>query len=151
MLSSISAGGWILGGVLHKIWLHRISRLTLLRLSILGGVVTTLLFLLLSGPASAVIIWIITGVASMIAMIATMSLAADACPQGAEGFAFAGLMSLINMANPLSDALGSTLYEHVFDRQLTPLILVSAAATALVFLLVPLVTMHKPLAPATAS
>jgi hypothetical protein len=30
------------------------------------------------------------------------------------------------------------LYEHVFDRQLTPLIFVSAAATALVFFLIPL-------------
>lgn len=150
LLSSIGAGGWILGGVLYKAWLHRIPRLMLLRLSILSGVVTTLLYLLLSGPVSAVAIWIITGMAGMIAMIATMSLAADACPQGAEGFAFAGLMSLINMANPSADALGSLLYEHVFNRQLTPLIVVSAAATGLVYFLVPLVTVRESMARASS-
>jgi MFS family permease len=84
------------------------------------------------------VIWLISGIAGMIAMIATMSLAAESCPEGAEGFAFAGLMSVLNIASPLSDTFGSVLYEHVFDRQLTPLILVSAAATALVFFLIPL-------------
>jgi hypothetical protein len=47
-------------------------------------------------------------------------------------------MSILNVASPLSDTLGSALYEYVFNRQLTPLIIVSAAATALVYLLIPL-------------
>ena len=63
-------------------------------------------------------IWLLSGVAAMIAMIATLSLAAESCPQGAEGFAFAGLMSIINLATPLSDTTGSVLYQHVFHRQL---------------------------------
>ncbi|MDR3529185.1 MAG: MFS transporter [Rhodopila sp.] len=138
VLSSIGAGGWILGGLLHKWWLHRLSGPALLRLSILGGVVTTLSYLLMIGPAAAVAIYLLSGIAAMIATIATLSLAADACPEGAEGFAFAGMMSIINVTNPLSDALGSLLYERVFQKQLTPLILVSAAATALVFFLIPL-------------
>jgi len=79
-----------------------------------------------------------SSIAAMIAMIATMSLAAESCPEGAEGFAFAAMMSILNVASPLSDTLGSALYEHVFDRQLTPLIIVSAAATALVYFLIPL-------------
>jgi hypothetical protein len=74
----------------------------------------------------------------MIAMIATMALAADSCPEGAEGFAFAAMMSIVNLTNPLSDTLGSVLYENVFDRQLPPLIIVSAAATGLVYFLIPL-------------
>ena len=143
-LTSISAGGWILGGMLYRWRLHRLSSPALLRLSILGGVVTTLAFLLLSGPASAVVIWLITGTATMIATIATMSLAAEACPEGAEGFAFAGLMSIVNFATPLGDTLGSALYEHVFDQHLAPLIILSAAATALVFLLIPLLVFRKP-------
>ena len=63
-----------------------LSRRTLLRLSILGGVLSTLSYLLLTTPATAVAIWFVGGITSMIAMIATMSLAADACPEGAEGF-----------------------------------------------------------------
>ena len=144
VLSSVSAGGWILGGVLHKWRLHRLSPPALLRLSIAGGVATTLSYLLLDGYASAVAIWLLSGVAGMIAMIATLSLAAESCPEGAEGFAFAGLMSIINFAAPLSDTTGSVLYEHLFHRELAPLIVLSAAATALVLVLVPLMAFRPP-------
>jgi MFS family permease len=144
VLSSISAGGWILGGVLYKWRLHRLSQLALLRLSIAAGIVTTLCYLLLQSEASAVLIWLLSGVAGMIAMVATLSLAAEACPEGAEGFAFAGLMSIINLASPLADTTGSALYEHVFDHRLAPLIVVSAAATALMFALVPLMVFRQP-------
>ncbi|MFL5257234.1 MAG: MFS transporter [Rhodopila sp.] len=137
-LSSIGAGGSILGGLLYHWKLHRLSGPALLRLSILGGVVTTLSYLLLFGEASAVVIWLLSGMAGMIATVATASLAADACPAGAEGFAYAGMMSIINLTNPLSDTLGSALYEHVFHQHLAPLILISAAATGLVFFLIPL-------------
>jgi predicted MFS family arabinose efflux permease len=138
VLSSISAGGWIIGGLLYRWRLKDLDRLALLRLSIVGGVLTTLAVLLLDSQASAVAIWLVSGIAGMIAMIATMSLAAESCPEGAEGFAFAAMMSILNVASPLSDTLGSALYEYVFNRQLTPLIIVSAAATALVYLLIPL-------------
>ncbi|HVY18261.1 MAG TPA: MFS transporter [Rhodopila sp.] len=137
ILSSIGAGGWILGGLLHKTALTKLSHPALLRLSILGGVVATLAYLLLVGPVSAVLISILGGVTSMIAFIATLSLAADSCPEGAEGFAFAGMMSILNLAQPLGDTLGSVLYEHVFDHRLPALIVVSAVATGLVIFLVP--------------
>ena len=94
-------------------------------------------------PATAVVIWFVSGIASMIAMVATMSLAAESCPEGAEGFAFAGMMSIVNLSRPMSDMLGSALYEHVFDRNLAPLIIVSSAATALVFFLIPLMLVRK--------
>ncbi len=147
VLSAISAAGWIIGGLLYRWRLNRLDRLALLRLSIVAGVVTTLSVLLLDGEVSAVLIWLVSGIAGMIAMIATMSLAAESCPEGAEGFAFAAMMSVLNIANPLGDTFGSVLYEHVFDRQLTPLILVSAAATAVVFFLIPIMvkqTMSEP-------
>ena len=53
-------------------------------------------------------------------------------------FAFAALMSIINLATPLSDTIGALLYQHVFSGRLTPLIIASAAFTAFVFVLVPL-------------
>jgi len=142
-LSAIAAGGWIIGGVLYRWRLNRLDRITLLRLSILGGVLSTLSYLALASPATAVIIWLFGGITSMIAMVATMSLAAESCPEGAEGFAFAAMMSIMNLTGPLSDTLGSVLYQHVFNEQLTPLIIVSAAATALVFFLVPLMVVRR--------
>jgi hypothetical protein len=143
-LSSVAAGGWIVGGVLYRWQLQRLSRPALLRLSILGGVLSTLSYLLLSTPATAVVIWFVGGITSMIAMVATMSLAAESSPAGAEGFAFAGMMSIVNLTGPLSDMMGSALYQHVFNEKLAPLIIVSAAATAVVFFLIPLMVFRKP-------
>ncbi len=151
LLSAISAGGWIIGGLLYRWRLNRLSRPALLRLSILGGVASTLATLALSSPATAILIWVFSGVTSMIAMIATMSLAAESCPEGAEGFAFAGMMSIVNLTNPLADTMGSALYQHVFDQRLAPLIIVSAATTGVVFFLIPLMVFRKPrIAGATA-
>jgi MFS family permease len=90
------------------------------------------------GEASAAMINFFSGMAGMIAFVATLTLAADYCPQRSEGFAFAALMSITNFSAALSDNLGSFLYEHLFHRQLQPLILVSAAFTAFAFAFVPL-------------
>jgi hypothetical protein len=148
VLSSIHSGGWIAGGLLYRWRIRRLNRLALLRLSIIGGVCSTLSYLLLLNPSAAVVIYFVNGIANMIAMIATMTLAAESCPEGAEGFAFAGMMSIMNLTSPLSDTLGSMLYQHLFDRQLPPLIVLSAVATALVFFLIPLMAVRPAAKPA---
>jgi MFS family permease len=138
LLSSVSAGGWIAGGLIYRYLLHRMAPRALLNLSIAGGALSTLAFLGLVDELSAVVVYFLSGVAGMIANIATLTLAADHCPKRSEGFAFAALMSVINLATPLSDTIGAYLYQHAFAGRLAPLIVVSAAATALVFVLVPL-------------
>ena len=138
-LSAVTALGWIAGGLFYRFALYRLPRRDLLILSLIAGAGSTLAYLGLAGPISAMVIYFMGGVAAMIANIATLSLAATVCPKGAEGFTFAAMMSVINLAQPLSDTLGSLLYEHVFDRQLGPLIVVSAGFTAFVLLLVPFI------------
>ena len=131
LLASVNAAGWIAGGLLYRWTLSRLDTGTMLRVSIACGVVTTLAYLGLNGPVSSVSIYFAAGIANMLATIATLTLAAEACPEGAEGFGFAALMSAINLATPLADTAGSALYEHVFANRLAPLIVVSAAFTAL--------------------
>jgi predicted MFS family arabinose efflux permease len=138
-LSAVTALGWIAGGLLYRWLLWRMPRRSLLNLSLVFGVVSTLAYLGLSGHVSAVAIWFFSGMAAMVANVATLSLAAAVCPPRAEGFTFAALMSVINFATPLSDTIGAVLYEHVFANRLGPLIIVSAAFTAFVLVLVPFV------------
>ncbi len=94
-------------------------------------------FLLLTDETSAALVNFANGLAMMIATIASLTLAAQACPSRAEGFAFAGLMSISNLADICSINAGAFLYEHVFDNRLGPLIVVSAATTAVAIVLVP--------------
>ena len=138
LLGSITAAGWIVGALVHRVALRRIAPKPLLYLSVLLGTASTASFLLLNDEVSAALVNFGFGVSSMIATIATLTLAARHCPTGAEGFAFAGLMSVSNLAEIFSINIGAWLYEHVFDSHLTPLILVSAATTAAIALLVPL-------------
>jgi predicted MFS family arabinose efflux permease len=136
----------------YRRFLKGITARALLNLSILFGTLTTAAFLLLSDEATAAVINFFSGIAGMTAFVATLTLAADYCPQRAEGFAFAALMSITNFSAALSDNIGSLLYEHLFHRQLDPLILVSAAFTALAFAFVPLLHLQgkRPGEPARA-
>ena len=137
-LSAVSALGWVAGGLTYRWLLARMATPRLLRLSIVLGTAATLAFLAMVDPVSGVIIYFLNGMAGMIANVATLTLAAEHCPQRAEGFAFAALMSVINLATPTADASGAFLYEHVFASHLAPLIVISAAATAFVLVLMPL-------------
>jgi predicted MFS family arabinose efflux permease len=110
----------------------------LLYLSIVFGTLSAASFLLLTDEITAAIVNFANGAALMIATIASLTLAADYCPKRSEGFAFAGLMSIMNLADVFSNNIGAFLYEHVFDSRLGPLIVVSAATTAFAALLVPL-------------
>jgi len=142
ILGSISSAGWIVGALLYQRLLKGITARALLNLSILLGTLTTAAFLLLLDQATAAAINFCSGVAGMIAFVATLTLAADYCPQRAEGFAFAALMSITNFSAALSDNIGSFLYEHLFERRLDPLILVSAASTAVAFAFVPMLRLR---------
>jgi predicted MFS family arabinose efflux permease len=137
VLGSIASAGWIAGAVLHRLLLRRMSSRALLTLSILLGTVSAASFLLLTDETSAALVNFANGVALMIGTIASLTLAAQACPRRAEGFAFAGLMSISNLADICSINAGAFLYEHVFDNRLGPLIVVSAATTAIALVLVP--------------
>jgi hypothetical protein len=143
-LSAVNAVGWVVGGLLYHWLLSGMRTRRLLQVSIVLGTLATLTYLAMVDPISAVVVYFLFGVAGMIANVATLTLAADHCPARAEGFAFAALMSVINLATPLSDACGAYLYEHVFASHLTPLIIVSAAFTALVLVLIPLFGIEDP-------
>jgi MFS family permease len=138
ILGSIASAGWIVGALIYPRLFEGMTSKHLLNLSIALGTVTTAAYLLLFNEASAAILSFCSGFAAMLATVATVTLAADYSPQRSEGFSFAVMMSLINLATASGDIIGSFLWEYVFHKSLTPLILVSAAFTAFAFVLVPL-------------
>lgn len=138
VLGSIASAGWVVGALLYRRFFGSLTLKHLLNLSIALGTVTTAAFLLLSNETSAAVLNFCSGFSAMLATVATLTLAADYCPPRAEGFAFAVLMSIINLATALADNVGSFLYTHAFHANLTPLVLISAAFTAFAFVLVPL-------------
>ncbi len=142
ILGSIASAGWIAGALVHRYFLSKMSSKALLYLSIVLGTLAAASFLLLADEVTAAIVNFANGAAMMIATIASLTLAADYCPKRSEGFAFAGLMSIMNLADVFSNNIGAFLYEHVFDSRLGPLIVVSATTTAFAAVLVPLLRLN---------
>ena len=138
LLGSIGSAGWVVGALIYRKLFGGLTLKNLLNLSIAAGTVSTLAFLFFWNEPAAAVISFCAGFAAMLATVATLTLAADYCPQRAEGFSFAILMSIINLATTVSDNVGSFLYTHAFNRSLPPLIVISAAFTAFAFVLVPL-------------
>jgi MFS family permease len=138
ILSSISALGWIAGALFYRPLFGGLSLKRLLNISIGFGAFTTTAFLFLSSETSAAIIYFGAGFAGMLAMVATLTLAADYCPPGAEGFSFAALISIGNLASTIANNIGALLYTDVFNQNLRPLVVISAAVTAVAFFVVPL-------------
>jgi MFS family permease len=138
ILGAISSAGSICGALVYRQCLAELTSKHLLQLSIVLGTATTAAFVLLVNEATAAALHFCGGVAAMIALVATLTLAADYCPKNSEGFTFAALMSITNLASALADNVGALLYQHAFSGRLAPLILLSAAFTALAWVLVPL-------------
>jgi MFS family permease len=138
ILASIGAAGWVVGALCYRRFFEGLTLKRLLNLSIVLGTVTSLAFLFFWNEPLAGIISFCSGFSAMLATVATLTLAADYCPRHAEGFSFAVLMSIINLATTLADNVGSFLYTHLFNKSLPPLVLISAAFTAFAFVLVPL-------------
>jgi MFS family permease len=137
-LGAVSSAGWIAGALIYRWGLRGMTSQALLYLSIVCGAAATLPFLLLADPIAAVLVNFAAGIAGMISMVASLTLAADFCPPRSEGFTFAALLSVTNLAAALSDNIGSLLFEHVFAGHLAPLILASATGTAIAAPFVPL-------------
>jgi MFS family permease len=138
ILGSLASAGWIVGALFYRRLFDAMSTKRFLQLSIALGTITTAAYLLLYNETSAAIISFCSGFAAMLATVATVTLAADYCPQRSEGFTFAVMMSLINLATASADIVGSFFFQHLFNHHLPPLVLISAAFTAFAFLLVPL-------------
>jgi MFS family permease len=146
-LASLSSGAAIMGALAYAGLSRRVALKAMLRLSIGIGVVSTLAYLLYKDVVSAILIDVTFGGIGMIAMLTFLDLAAKACPKQAEGTFFALLMSLYNGGVQGSEIIGGWLYEAL---GYTWLILISAAFTALCWLLVPLVRVEQIEAQASA-
>ena len=130
-------GAWFFGHVLSKK-----SVAMQANVAIAAAVTAVLAYLLLAQPSAyaqtiAAPLNVTVGMLNQIGALMIFSVAARACPPGAEGFTFAVMMSIYNGTEQLSSVIGSQLYEHVFHHEFAPLLWVAAASLAACFLLVP--------------
>jgi predicted MFS family arabinose efflux permease len=145
-LESIAYASGIVGTAVYFAFSKSFPFKHLIYFAIVAGVVATLAYLGYRSETSAVVLSLAFGSVAMFIQLTFLDLAARACPKQAEATFFAFLMSLYNGAVQLSQITGGWLYDRL---GFTPLIFISAAFTALCWLLVPLLKLDE-LAPASA-
>ena len=139
-LAALAAVAGVVGAVIYAPLSRRMPLKHIINLSIAAGVLGTLAYLLYRDKTSALIIDISWGAIGMITQLAFLDLAAKACPRHVEATFFAALMSVYNIGQQLSQNVGARLYDAV---GYTPLVYISAAMTALAWVLVPLVKIDQ--------
>ena len=147
-LGSLGCAAAIAGAFLFSRYFRHWPIRPLLNVSVAIGVASTLAYWGLVGWWSAVFLTLSTGASTMIALLATLDLAARSCPDRAEGTFFAALMSVNNLAGIGSTYVGGKLFEVV---GLQKLIFISAAATAVCWLIVPFIRVPEAAARESAS
>jgi hypothetical protein len=138
ILGAITAVGCIAGSLLFKYLSRRFPMKNLVYITIMLGAVAQGTYVLLGTQESAVILNLVNGACNMMAVLSIFTLAADHCPDGSEGFTYALLNSIHNATTPISNQVGSYLYDHTFNHNLIPLVMVSATVTAMSLILIPL-------------
>ena len=139
-LAALGSVAGVVGAVLYAPLSRRVPLKHIMHLSIALGVVSTLGYLVYRDATSALIITIVFGALSMIINLAFLDLAAKTCPPRVEATFFAALMSVYNTGAQLAENVGARLYDVVgFER----LVYISAAMTALTWLLMPFVKFDR--------
>jgi len=139
-LESLSYASGIVGTALYFAFSKSFPFKGLIHFAIAAGVIATLAYLGYRGQVSAVALSLVFGSVTMFIQLTFLDLAARACPKQVEATFFALLMSVYNGAVQLSQITGGWLYDQL---GFTRLIFISAAFTALCWLLVPFLKLEQ--------
>jgi MFS family permease len=145
VLGSVNAVASVVGALVYAPLSRKMALRRLINIAIALSVATTLAYLLYRGRYSALLIQLVWGSTGMITQLAILDLAAKACPKRVEATFFALLMSIFNLGAQASQNVGAHLYTVLGEGApaYTQLVLISALATAAIWLLVPFVPIER--------
>jgi hypothetical protein len=109
----------------------------LLYLSVTASALGSLGYLFYRSAVAAAAVESENGLIAAFVTLALMDLAARAIPHGSEALGFALMMSVLNVAQSLSDVFGSWLMDH-HHVSFSKLVWLNAGTTALVLFVIPL-------------
>ncbi len=136
---AIGSAGAVVGALLFNKFFtgSRFSPRVLLGVSVIVSGLATLLALLIRDPLTLFVVSGVSGVIGVMVRLTVFGIAGDVCPKRAEGFTFALLMGVLNLATQGSAMVGSQIFVRLGNK-FAPLIVISALMTLATLILVPL-------------
>ncbi len=166
-LSTLESGMGILGCIAYYKYSSRIDMRRLLYASILLAALANVCYLWVQGIKSLIVVDVLFGPLFAFVNLAFLDIVAKNCPDLVEGFVFAAMMSVMNIASSASMAVGGWMYKMLevggdwydwgwsftgwlsdygvsqYMVGLRPLILISAVFTLVTMLLIPLMKLDR--------
>ncbi|MBX9571920.1 MAG: MFS transporter [Candidatus Obscuribacterales bacterium] len=130
-LAAWNSFGMLIAALLHKRLMDRLSAKMQLIVTTLILSVTTLAYLALSTPETAIVLEIFRGMANMLGILGVYCFAAEYCPKRIEVTVMALLVGLRNVATNTALFTGGQLFTNVFPNNFSALVIISALAPLL--------------------
>ena len=143
-LLSIQSAAATLASIAYFWYCRRVALRRLVHLSIWAGILSTLCFVLVRGPVSAIFASIVFGLSYQTGLLVQLDLSARICPMALAGTTFALLMALSNTGESAGIYVGGDWYEALAAHfqgsrhvAYNLLVVIGAAFTAGCWVLVP--------------
>lgn len=137
-LGALNSIGMLIGTVVYRHLIKQLSLRRQLLSTIALAFLSTLGYFWIFNFASAAMLELIRGAASIIVILSLYCLAAEFCPPRVEVTVMALLVAFRNVATDASTFVGGQLFTHLFHNQLRPLVVVSLVSPMLSIMLLPL-------------
>jgi len=134
LLGTVGTIFGLIGYALYFFKVHKFALKPMLYLMVMVSAITTLFYLYIPNQWVLLGYNIVFGTIGAIIHLIILSYCAKITPEGAEGFTFAGIMSILNGGAMGSSALGGFLYPKVGYNNL---VIISAVMTALCLIFIP--------------
>ncbi len=128
-LKAVECLGWGLGAISFGLLTRYVPRLSLLGFAVVAGAISTLSLAFMQDVASAYGVYLVRGFMAILSNLGLLGLMVRICPRGAEGFTYALMVSVSNLAASLGLVIGGQLYDWGLSFGLTAAI--GAAYTVL--------------------
>jgi MFS family permease len=128
--------GAVLAAIAYALLARRVAMRMLLAIGIATCAAGALPYMYYNSLSAAWVIDFQYGLFYGFAYVASMDLAARACPAGCEGLAFSLMMSVTNLSYSGADTLGAH-WSDAYHLSWNTMVLINAATTALVLVILP--------------
>lgn len=136
-VASCTALGLLCGSVVFFKCVKPLSLRIQLWISVAMVALSTIAYVALVDPLSAMVIEFFRGLASVICLLTLYGLAADLCPPRMEATVMALFLCARNLSTELATFTGGQLFTHAFHNQYVPLVFTAFGFTLITAFLVP--------------
>ena len=110
-LKAVECLGLGMGAISFGLLTQHFPKFPLLKLVIISGAISLLSFAFMQDVSSAYGVYLVRGFTSILRTLGLFGLVVQICPQGAEGFTYALMVSVANLATNLGLLFGGQLYD----------------------------------------